>query len=192
MLITVRAVLFFIFPMKIVGRENVPKTGGIVLCCNHISYMDPVYLSLAVKRPVFYMAKEELFNHRFLGWLLKSLGAFPVRRGAGGQSGIHTGEDIIKQGRIMGIFPEGTRSKDLTPQRAKSGVAMIAAQTGADVLPAAIAVKGKIRPFRRVTVRIGKIIPNGELAVKQGLPSEIKAAAGRIMEEIRALWEAGN
>ncbi len=186
----VRVALFFIFPMKIIGRENIPKKGGLILCSNHISYMDPVYLSLASKRPVFYMAKEELFKNPFLGWLLRSLGAFPVKRGAKDHGGLHTGEEIVKRGRIMGIFPEGTRSKNLEPQRAKSGIALIASQAGADVLPAAIATKRKIRPFRRVTVRIGKIIPNEALAVKEGRPSEIKAAAGRIMEEIRALWEA--
>ena len=144
---------WLLFPFKTIGRENIPDTPGqppLVLCCNHISVIDPVFLEMCQKRHVYFMAKEEIFKNRLATWFFaKQLGAFPVKRGAGDTGALDTARRIVEEGKLLGIFPEGTRSKDGRLGRAKSGAALIAAQTGASVLPVAIATKNqKLRLFR--------------------------------------------
>ena len=96
------------------------------------------------KRHVFFMAKEEIFRNRLSSWFFgKQLGAFPVKRGAGDTAALDTARAIVGDGRLLGIFPEGTRSRDGQLGRAKSGAALIAAQTGASILPAAIITKNQ-------------------------------------------------
>lgn len=188
----VHVISIILFPIKVVGREKIPNEGGIILCSNHISLLDPVYLSISCKRQVYYMAKEELFHNKLFGAVIRGLGAFPIKRGEKDQSGINTSIDIIKRGDVMGMFIEGTRSKDLKPQRAKAGVAMIAFATGANLVPVAIYSDRKVRPFRRVTVRIGDVIPYESLQFEKGSGSEYKRVAHMVMDEITHLWEAGH
>ena len=131
----VRPLLYLLFPYKIKGLENVPDQDGrhLILCSNHISNLDPVFLLAGIrKRPIYYMAKAELFTNRLAVWFFeKQFGAFPVRRGKGDTGSLETAERIVREGKLMGIFPEGTRSKDGRLGRAKSGAALIAARTGA-------------------------------------------------------------
>lgn len=182
-----------IFPFKAIGTENVPPAGNgerVILCCNHISYLDPVYLLLAQKRPVRFMAKAELFQNRFLGWLIRKFGGFAVNRGKGDTSAIDTAKALVEQGELMGIFPEGTRSKDGTLGRAKSGAALIASQTGASILPVGIVAKGqKVRPFRRSTVVFGELLTPEELHLQNPEHPELRYASRLLMERIGQLQE---
>lgn len=176
-----------------VGTENIPKTGGFILACNHQSTFDPIALGGAGKRVVHFMAKEELFENKALGTFLTHMNAFPVVRGKGDMTAVHFAEEIIRNGWVLGIFPEGTRSPDYKPMRAKSGVALIAKQTGADVLPAAIYTDTEYKRGTKLTVRFGTLIKNEEFGFTDEVKSrELKDASRRIMDEITALWEEGH
>ncbi len=172
-------------------RENVPEEGGLILCCNHTSYLDIAFLVLTCKRPIFFMAKEELFHNPIMGWFYRNMGGFPIKRGAGDTAAMEKAEEIVRRGDILGIFPEGTRTKepDGRPMRAKSGVAVIAAATGADVVPAAVNYHGKVGPFKRIDITYGEKIPNAALQVDPTSRQDLKRVTGEIMSRITALWE---
>ncbi len=180
---------WIIFPFKAIGRENIPQTPGqppLILCCNHISEIDPVFLEMCQKRHVYFMAKEEIFKNRLSAWLFgKQLGAFPVKRGAGDTAALDTARAIVGDGRLLGIFPEGTRSRDGQLGRAKSGAALIAAQTGASILPAAIITKNqKVKPFRRSRIVFGQPLTLEELHLDHPDHPDLRFASRLIMEKI--------
>ena len=107
-------------------------------------------------------------------------------------SALNFGADIIKEGKIMGMFPEGTRSKDGKPMRAKSGIALIASLSEADIVPAAIVCDGKVKLFSKVTVIYGEIIPYEDLKITGEARGELRKVAALIMEKITKLWEDGH
>lgn len=178
-----------VFRLKVVGVENVPKDEGIILCCNHTSMTDIAFLVVTCRRQIYFMGKEELFHNKILGAFFKAMGGFAVKRGSGGGEAIETGVNIIKDNKVMGIFPEGTRSKDGIPKNAKSGIAVIVSKTGAPVVPVSVYREGKLRLFCKATIRYGKPIPAQELAMKDDSRAELKRVAELIMSKIVKLWE---
>lgn len=183
--------LFYNFHIE--GTENIPQDRALVMASNHRSYADPVILTMPMKKPVTYMAKEELFKNKLFGWFITKLGAFPVKRGAGDLQVIDDAVGILESGRHLVIFPEGTRSKDGKVGKGKTGVALIAARSGADVLPCGIIFEGEKLHFRsKLTLRFGKVIPAEEIAVTDGSPRELKAAKLRIMSAITELVEGSS
>ncbi|KHL94345.1 acyl-phosphate glycerol 3-phosphate acyltransferase [Paenibacillus sp. IHB B 3415] len=178
-----RFIYAILFPLKIVGRENVPKEGGVLLCANHISLLDPMTIGIKLKRQVKYMAKAELFTVPVLGWLIKQLGAFPVKRGGVSKESIKTALNTLRGGNVMGIFPEGTRNSD--SGAAKKGAASFALRSGAAVVPAAII--GSYKPFRRMTVVYGAPIDlsSFEGAGSESLEAVTDVIMGRIHEMVR-------
>lgn len=180
------------FRMRYVGLENIPRDKGFILACNHRSYHDPLFIAHKVPQPIHYMAKAELFRTKLRNWLFRNVNAFPVSRGTGDTSAIRTAEEVIRSGDVLGIFPEGTRSKDGKPLRPRSGVALIAGQTGADVLPCAVCFEGNKLRFRiQVTVCYGKLITSEELNIDPAKPSTVRAASKRIMADIVELLDQG-
>ena len=178
------------YDFHIEGIENIPQDRPVVLASNHRSYADPVILTMPMKLPVSYMAKEELFRNKLFGWFIRKLGAFPVTRGAGDMSVIDDSINILRSGRNLVIFPEGTRSKDGKVGKGKTGVAMIAAKSGADVVPCGIIFEGEKLHFRsKLTLRFGKPITAEELAVEGSSPRELKEVKKRIMGAITELVE---
>lgn len=178
------------YDFHIEGIENIPQDRPVVLASNHRSYADPVILTMPMKLPVSYMAKEELFHNKLFGWFIRKLGAFPVTRGAGDMSVIDDSINILRSGRNLVIFPEGTRSKDGKVGKGKTGVAMIAAKSGADVVPCGIVFEGEKLHFRsKLTLKFGKPIKAGELAVEGSSPRELKEVKKRIMGAITELVE---
>ena len=188
-----RPFILFFMRVRVVGRENFPPEDvPLVLCCNHISNWDPILLVLTSrKRHVYFMAKAELFKNRLFSWFLgKQLGAFPVHRGTGDTGAIDTAKRLVEDRKLMGIFPEGTRSKDGKLLRPKSGVALIVSQTGASVLPAAVVTKNqKWRPFQRVTVVYGKPLSPETLHLTEKEHPDIRYATRLIMQTIGELIE---
>ena len=180
--------LFYNFHIE--GAENIPQDRALVMASNHRSYAGPVILTMPMKKPVTYMAKEELFKNKLFGWFITKLGAFPVKRGTGDMQVIDDAVAILNSGRHLVIFPEGTRSKDGKVGKGKTGVAMIAAKSGADVLPCGIIFEGEKLHFRsKLTLRFGKVIPASEIAVEDASPKALKEVKKRIMSEITELVE---
>lgn len=187
---TVMGIYKLFYNFKIEGRANVPETEGLIIACNHRSYADPVIITMPMKRPVTYMAKEELFKNKLFGAFIRFLGAFPVKRGAGDMKVIDDCVDILHSGRNVVIFPEGTRSKENKVGRGKTGVALIAAKSGADVLPMGIVFEGEKLHFRsKVTLKIGKVIKSEELDLGEGDSKSLKKVKAVIMDAITELVE---
>jgi len=181
--------VIILFRMRYEGLENIPANQGFILACNHRTNFDPLFIAHKVPAQIHYMAKAELFKGRLFGWIMRGLGTFPVERGKGDAAPMDYATGLVKRGDILGMFPEGHRSKDGTPLRARSGVAMVAAQTGAGVLPCAV-IYGKSLGFRcKVTVRYGKLLTNSELELDANAPSTIRRASKRVMENIVAMLD---
>ena len=133
-----------LFGTRVVGTENIPASGAFILAANHVSNWDPPFLGTFVAREVCYMGKEELFKNPVMAWACRNLHVFPVKRGAADKTAIKTAVKILKDGKCLGIFPEGTRSKTGKLGKAEAGVSLIAAMTKAPIIPAAIVNTEKI------------------------------------------------
>ena len=187
LVIPIFKLLFF---YKVNGKKNLPKTGPFIVCSNHLSNYDPVFLALTQKRQIYYMAKAELFKNKFLSWLIRTLGAFPVERGAGDGKAINQAEEVVNDGRLLGIFIEGTRSKTGEFLRPKSGAAIIAHQMNVPVIPVCITPKNKkVKVFQKVTISWGKPMSVEELGLKNGGGEEYRNASRKIMDAIKKLRE---
>ncbi len=190
----VRYGCFFVYKLfynfHIEGVSNIPQDKPVIMASNHRSYADPVVLTMPMKLPVKYMAKEELFKNRLMSWLITSLGAFPVKRGTGDMKVIEDSIEVLKSGSNLVIFPEGTRSKDGRVGSGKTGIALIASKSGADVLPCGICFKGEKLRFRsKLTLKFGEVIKAEELTVEEGSKTQLKYVKKRIMDAIRELAE---
>jgi 1-acyl-sn-glycerol-3-phosphate acyltransferase len=189
----VRPFFFLIYPYKIINYNKVKSNRGFILASNHLSITDPFYLIIAMKNySVNFMAKIELFSNKFMKWFLPKMGAFPVERGSGDMSTIEYAEHLIENNQILGIFPEGTRSKDGNIGRGRSGVAMIAGATKSDVMPVRIIPKtkdNKVHPFHKTYIVFGDMIKFEELGIEKNAPSEFRTASRLIMERIAGLKE---
>lgn len=180
-----------VYNLSYEGLENIPKEGGYIYASNHRSYADPVLITLPVKPRFAYMAKEELFHQNiFFTAVIKMMGAFPVIRGSGDMSVIETSMEKLKSGRNLVIFPEGTRSRDGKVGRGKTGVAMIAAMAGADVIPVGIVFEGKLKFRKKVVVKYGKPVSADKIAVgEKPAPKELRNVKQLIMQSITELVE---
>jgi glycerol-3-phosphate dehydrogenase (NAD(P)+) len=192
----VRAVLqpFFhvYFRLRRIGREHIPSEGPLLLAGNHRSFLDPFVLGTMLRRPVYYVAKKELFENRLQAWFLNALGAFPVDRGAADKEMLDTARQILARGDVVLIFPEGTRIRPGGLGDPKRGVGRLALESGAPIVPLAVigteAVrKGwRIRPHK-VTIRAGRPLTYPRV----GEPSKqlAQAVTDRIWPCVRLQWE---
>ena len=180
-----------LFWYSVTGLENIPKTGGVIFSSNHLSYLDPVLWIIVIRRRIRFMAKQELFKHPLLGWFLRRMDVFGVERGSGDMAAVKTAIRVVRNGEILGLYPEGTRSKDGKPGRAKTGVALIAKAAKCDVVPAAVICRGKLRPFKRIRLVVGKPVSYQEIIDRapDNSRESLRAAADYIMEQITTLWE---
>jgi len=176
-----------IFGLRVVGLENVPAAGGVVVAANHISNLDPPILGVAVPRPVSYMAKKELFAMPLLGPLIRHLNAFPVDRAAGGTAALRASLRLLKDGQCVVVFPEGGRNVSGTNEE-KGGAAFLAAAAGVPVLPAAIVGTRRLRPFHRITVIFG--VPLRLTRNRKSDGDDLAKGTAEIMQRIRALEES--
>ena len=192
-----RIMSFIIYPfirifirVKYYGKENIPKNKGYILAANHISMADVFAIAVPVKGQICYMAKAELFKFKPLKWFFTSLGGFAVNRGKGDTDAIDKACNLVNNGKVMGIFPEGTRSKTGEPGKAKPGVALIAMQTKADILPVSVKYStGRFKFFCKATVRIGEIIPYAEPVEDESQRAAIRRISESLMNNIKELWE---
>ena len=141
--------------LRVSGAERVPRSGPLIVACNHVSYFDPPALGAALPRRLRYMAKRELFELPILGPLIAALGAYPVDRSRGDVAAIKRSLEVLRGGAAVGIFPEGTRNPDGTVEP-QLGVALLAARSGATVIPAYVEGSVRAKRFGRITVRFGE------------------------------------
>lgn len=175
--------IFFgiLFRLKAEGQENIPKEGAVILCANHTSNLDPPVLGTPLRRMVHYMAKAELFELPVLGTILPKIGAFPVKRGGVSKESIRLSLQLLQEGNMLGIFPEGSRSN--AGGMGKKGAASLALKSGATVIPAAIV--GGYKLFRQVKVIYGPPVDLSEF--KDAGSEGLEQATDKIMTTIRAM-----
>lgn len=163
-----RVFLKFIFKMmvilvyrpKVIGKENLPKDTGALICPNHVHPLDSVVVVTMLKRPVRVLAKEELFKSRALRFLAKVFGVYPVKRGKADLQAIKISLKLLKQDELLLMFPEGTRNGLEKGKKAKNGAVLIAATAEKPIVP--IGIQGSFKPFRKVVLKIGKPIDYSE------------------------------
>ena len=178
----VRAFMRIIFKIEIRGSENLPKEGGCMLCCNHLSMWDPVLISCFMSRKISFIAKEELKKVPFVGGVLKGADTIFIKRNTSDLAAIKASMKAIGDGRVLGIFPTGTREKKDPAAKPKSGAALIAAKTGAIVVPVAINATYKI--FSKVEVTIGEPIDYSECKGKKMNSEQLDKMAYEIYDKI--------
>lgn len=177
-----RVFFVLVYRLEAIGKEHIPANGPVILCANHISSLDPPLVGSLLSRKVHYMAKEELFRVPVIGWLITRFGAFPVKRGGVSKESIRLALQLLKDGNMLGIFPEGTRKN--AGGIAKKGAANLAFRSGAAVIPAAII--GHYRPFRKMKIVYGPPVDLSEFAEVSSTDAAEKATE-KIMGAIRDL-----
>ena len=176
------------------GREHGRVKGGLIVASNHRSFLDPFVIggTLPWRRPMNYVAKVELFERRWQGWLLSRLGAFPIRRGESDEDSVETARLVVERGGTVCVFPEGTRIRSGSLAAPKRGVGRLALQTGAPVIPAAVlgteqVRRGwRIRP-RKVKVRLGRAMTFPRAAHPS--PALAETVTARIWPNVELQWE---
>ncbi|NLC06928.1 MAG: 1-acyl-sn-glycerol-3-phosphate acyltransferase [Syntrophomonadaceae bacterium] len=186
-----RGIFRVLWRWKISGLDNFPVKGPVVVVSNHVSNWDPIVIGTALPRPVHFMAKEELFRYPLLGNLLIRLNAFPVKRGQPDRSAIRRALEILGAGGVLGLFPEGSRSKTGELLKPQPGVAMIALKAKVPVLPVACVGTDKMGKkgsfFQSFEVRIGKPIEYIEYYEQKLSTKNLEIISQDIMEQIALL-----
>jgi 1-acyl-sn-glycerol-3-phosphate acyltransferase len=177
-----RVAYTLLFRLEARGVENIPTTGAVVLASNHLSNFDPPTVGIKIRRKVHFMAKEELFRIPVFGPLIRAFGAFPVKRGGVSKDAIKSAIAVLKEGKVLGIFPEGSRNSEAGS--AKKGAAMIAVRGGAAIVP--VAIVGKYRLFRKMVVCYGKPVDISAI-IEQSSPDMLEQVTDAIMADIREL-----
>lgn len=187
----VRGLYSTFYNVNIEGEENLPDKTGFIIASNHRSFADPPLVAMCAGLAKYsFVAKEELFRIPVFNWVIRALGAFPVERGRGDMNVIETSTSKLAEGRNLVIFPEGTRHKDGKLGKGKSGVALIAAKSGATVVPTAIIFGEKLRFRSKVTIRYGKPISPEELKLSENPGAhELKNVRNKIMDGIKNALE---
>jgi 1-acyl-sn-glycerol-3-phosphate acyltransferase len=189
--------LRLLWPTKVVGAENIPDTGGAILAGNHLAVADSFFMPIRVKRMVTFPAKSEYFTEKGLKgrlkkWFFTGVGQFPIDRSSGNaaQAALDTAIRLVREGRLLGIYPEGTRSPDGRLYKGKTGVARITLESGGVVVPVAMIGTDKVNPIgskiwrpRRLEVRFGKPLDfaryeglSGDRFIERSITDEIMYA----------------
>jgi len=183
--------------LKVIGAEQIPATGGVLLAPNHSSYADPPLTGVASPRPVWFMAKSELFRVPVLSWLIPRLNAFPVKRAAVDRQALKIAHELLISGKAVTIFIEGHTSPDGMLQPPSLGPAMITLRAGAPIVPVAIInadrllpPRGKFFRFARVTVAFGPPLTFPHLAGRHADRAALREVSETVMRHIAGLMRA--
>jgi 1-acyl-sn-glycerol-3-phosphate acyltransferase len=195
--VLVRLILAIYGRMEVVGAENVPRRGGVIIVSNHLNNADPGLVGAFMPRRVVFMAKDEMFHWPIWGLYVRSIGAFPVRRFEADLKALRRAVQVVRRGQALVMFPEGTRSRTGSMGRGHPGTAMVALRTGAPIVP--VAVTGTevvrlpsafMRPFRRTNVRLVVGEPFFLPSVGRPRTEDFERCTDIIMSRIAALLPA--
>jgi 1-acyl-sn-glycerol-3-phosphate acyltransferase len=185
-----------IFRMKIFGRENIPASGRLIICSNHLSYIDPVMMGLCMHRQISFMAKSQLFTNRFVAAVVTFFNTYPVNRGAFDRQAIRNSIAYLNAEQIIGLYPEGTRSTDGILREGHQGVGLISVMSGSPVLPVAITGSNMIiqKPHKRlffpqIKISFGKPIDTTSIIQEYGNKQASEVITLKTMSEIKKLYE---
>jgi 1-acyl-sn-glycerol-3-phosphate acyltransferase len=190
-----------LFRPTVEGAEHIPETGPVILAGNHVTFIDSMFLSLVVKRQVFFIGKDEYVKGkgvkgRLMAWFFTAVGMIPVDRdgGHGGVAALMTGRRVLEEGKVFGIYPEGTRSPDGRLYRGRTGVSRLTLMTGAPVVPFAMVGTDKVQPGGRgrphihpITIRFGKPL---NFSRYEGMDRDryvLRAVTDEVMSEVMRL-----
>ncbi|QOR65288.1 1-acyl-sn-glycerol-3-phosphate acyltransferase [Cytobacillus suaedae] len=173
-----------LYRVEVVGVEKIPNSGSVLICSNHINNFDPIIVGISTPRPIHFMAKEELFRVPVLGQLVPKLNAFPVKRGMSDREALRKGLKVLKEDSVLGLFPEGTRSKDGKLGKGLAGAGFFATRSEASVVPCAII--GPYKVFGKLKVVFGEPIDMNRLREQKASAEE---TTEEIMNSIRELLE---
>lgn len=184
-----RKVLAWLVPrlvhLRTQGLDNIPEDGPFIIAANHIHALDPVIVAVIVPRHISFMAKEEVMRSRLLGWLVKQVGSFPVKRGKADIQAIRQALKVLAEGRVLGIFPEGTRSKTGEMQAAFEGTALLAARAQVPIVP--VALHGQYRLGGTFRVNVGDPIRIASAIAGKPTAEERRQGTKLIMQRIATL-----
>lgn len=181
------------FRLHIEGEEFIPRTGPTILAANHVSFIDPIIIAVSVRRPVRFMAKKELFRVPLFGWLLRQFGTFPINRNRINLQAFKQATSLLEAGEVVAMFPEGTRGDGVELRPAKPGIGLIAARTGAPVIPVLHLGTEKVLPRgawfprpHRIVIKFGAPLrfAEGQIGKRQ---DQVELFSQTIMEKIAAL-----
>lgn len=156
----VKLVFKLVYRVKVYGEENIPMMEKLIVCANHSNNLDPVIIGIIFPREISFMAKKELFENKFLKFVLSRMGAFPVDRNESDIKAIKNALRVLKEDGVLGIFPEGTRVEGFNPDNVKSGTALISIKSKSRILP--IYLEGNYKIFTTINVHIGEPIDFSE------------------------------
>ena len=190
--LTLGTFLRIMFRPRYLGKDKIPLDGPLIIAANHLSHIDPAFIMTATQRPVSYMSKKEHFKSKIKRLVFKQVGVISVDRDVGGNEGLENAVEILNQGGAIGIFPEGTRSRDGVMAPGKTGVARLASETGAAVVPVAIRqtdgvwpVSKKVpRPWRKFYYKFGDPMYFGDAEITK---DSLREFTDKVMKEISYL-----
>lgn len=180
------------FQLKVYGKEHVPTSGGVLLISNHQSYLDPIVVAVRLRRPVNYFAKSELFKNGMFAWLIRKLGAFPVRMGQADREAMRQAITHLQSGAILNVYPEGTRTADGELSPIQSGIALMVQRAPVPVVPVMIEGAFEAYPLhakfprpRPIHVMYGPALDLTGVK-KSDIPPLIERTFRRMQAELRA------
>ncbi|MBU2563561.1 MAG: 1-acyl-sn-glycerol-3-phosphate acyltransferase [Actinobacteria bacterium] len=191
-----RVIFDLLYRVEKIDLDKVPINGKLIICSNHISYLDPVVIGTYFPRCVYFMAKKELYNNKFLSYLVTFYNTFPVERKAFNRKAFSISFEILKNGNVLCLFPEGTRSTDGVLRGGKKGIGFIAAASNTPILPVAMSGTNKIiqKPYRRiffprVKLIVGDIIDIKDILKEHSKKEAISIIVDRTMKEIGKIYD---
>lgn len=164
------------FRVRVEGREHVPRTGPVILAANHRSFLDSLFIPAVVHRRVTFVAKAEYFDDPKSAWFFRAVGQIPIRRegGSASERALESAMDVLSDGGVFGIYPEGTRTRDGLMHRGHTGVARLALRSGAPIIPVGLIGTDEIQPVDAKMPRLGK-----RVTVRFGAPLDYEHYLGR-------------
>lgn len=181
--------IIIVYRLKVNGLENVPVRKPFIICANHISWIDPITVGVAIPAhyKINYMAKIELFKNPVVAFLLRHVGAFPIKRDEDDFAALKKSFKVLKEGKVLGLFPEGSRSKDGQLKKAQLGAALIAVRSGVPILP--VAIKGPYKLFKPLELFIGKpfVLPPLVFENREEKKQQLEDLSSQIMYNIGSL-----